>query len=266
VVDLLFAPACSEREVTPPSASQPSAQPTPIQAAPLASAPASAAATRVEEASFVVAAFKGEYLRDCVDANVRIRRQRTSSAVPDAPSRAAVSTKGLSAEQLALVVADEGLLWEGKTILADNGREEFTSMLANLINAQWLKSDDVETRKGAMKFVDGVAKAKWGVTHRAEEVKRGEMAKVETCRFPGHTPLGTCTIDGSWEGDGYDGVSWRIDRYHFDVASTVDSDSAMKACLKVGGKWKAADVSDLGVARERMHQHTAKLRDLVGNH
>jgi hypothetical protein len=53
-------------------------------------------------------------------------------------------------------------------------------------------------------------------------------------------------------------------RYHFDVASTSDSDAGFKTCLVLGGKWSAPAENNTAAALARARQQALKLRALYG--
>jgi hypothetical protein len=210
----------------------------------------------MEQSSFAIARFKGDRLTKCVAADVIVRRQ------PGAGNHAA---NGVGPQKLALVLADEGEALDGDSELGGLGNERYGAFVGGLANGDtpFIDAKDTKSKAELSHFVEELRKQEWGVTAHKEAIKKGELAQVPSCKFPDRTPLGQCALGGSWEAPGFDGVTWKIGILHFDVGSTIDSDSAMKTCLKVGGKWTAADNSDPNVFRERMHQHTGALRDIV---
>lgn len=90
----------------------------------------------------------------------------------------------------------------------------------------------------------------------AQLVKRGEIAKVDSCDMPGHAVLGTCLVE-----DAAPGASWRMVRRYYSVTATIDSDAAFKRCLGWQGKWSAPDPESEGVAHERLRQHALRLQE-----
>jgi hypothetical protein len=85
--------------------------------------------------------------------------------------------------------------------------------------------------------------------------------QTENCEN-GKTALGWCRFANRTEGKG-GLVSWSLERRFYDVHSTSDTDSAMRQCLTLGGKWGAPDKGDSRAARERLKQHAEALEQKI---
>jgi hypothetical protein len=86
------------------------------------------------------------------------------------------------------------------------------------------------------KYVETLRKdITWPGRHWLADVESGALARVENCTFPGRVPFGTCRLE-----DSSPEFSWSAALDYFDVATTRHSDSGLKSCLRMGGKWSTS--------------------------
>jgi hypothetical protein len=247
----------------------------PIQAVPATPAPVA------DTASIAIASFKGDHLRDCTAASVSFAR----------PPQAAGST--ITADQAAILLAEEALSavdsGDGSMLVPGTGsqtwesKSKLTQIFAMLSRPDLLdhagadaklsgsaaKSKKDEAEVSAMLKV--VQAAKWPFDNYKDEIKRGELAKVDSCSFPDRVSFGSCAIEDVLVVHEHLDPSkakivdlqWRIQRFNFDV-NVADTDAPMKSCLLLGGKWTAKSSNDPDVARERLRQHAGQIRDKAG--
>jgi hypothetical protein len=226
----------------------------------------------VQTASIAVATFRGEHLQGCLQVVVTVTRANDFAVAP---------AYNVTPEQAAMLMLDDALIAfanpkDGKSTFV-GARQIMARILLTLTTGRPIPLNSAAAAKVIKELTVG---ARWPPKDREEQVKSGELARVESCAFPDRTPLGACAIEstatGSTPGPAdpeaklhFDvapasELALRVDRYHFDVASTSDSDAGMKTCLALGGKWSAPSRSDPATARERARQHAGQLRELYG--
>ncbi len=159
------------------------------------------------------------------------------------------------------------------SMVVPSTRQSMTQLLLMFTTGRPYPLDSPEAAKAIDEFK---RLAQWPPDNRETQIKRGELAKVDSCSSPVRTPLGTCIIESAATGAmpakadlgakahysvaPTSGLVLRIGLYHFDVATTSDSDSGTKACLALDGKWAAPSRSDRDAASERARQHAEQLR------
>ena len=252
---MMFVIGCTagapERSDTPKSPAEPPA-------------PVAAVEPALETATFSVASFRGDDMTECATATVTKRQGRADMGV---------SWPGPLT--LTLLLVDDALVAAGggsAALLEEDGVAQTTAMMDRASFKAWSakkaaeastlpakaakatpKPSDAEIEKNLDEFVVEMTKQKWPTNNRAKDVKSGALAKVEDCAFPGRAVLGTCLI-----GNSLPVGSWSFVQRHYSVAATIDSDAAFKRCLKMHGKWTAADLDSDQVAHQRRRQHATQ--------
>jgi hypothetical protein len=260
---LLAAGACNTNRpsASPPSAAPPSSATPPPSAGQPSVAPPS---PPKENAELSAATFKGDDLVDCL--TIKIASEVESSSAINA-------LKPVAVDQLALMFIDEyvvtsaggdGQLKHGKSAMTTAAHVlRFPNDRAGYLGLgpKAATMDSAKAQKAVQQLLAMVSKSmsQWPPPSLASRVRNGEVAKVDSCSMPNHVALGTCEV-----ADEGAGLSWSMTDYVFSVAKTVDTDAAMKTCLRMAGKWSAADGADPDVARERMRQHAHKLQHVLG--
>lgn len=201
--------------------------------------------------------FAGDDLKNCVVATVRVERTGAGilTAANESIMLADFTREGQSATRMAFVT---GLL----SMFADNQWSPCVAGAAPTSREQELCVDKplsdaiAKFRASSAKDRDKVRAlaGSWPTKEEAAQVARGEFARVASCP-PNHVPLGVCHYS-----DETSAVAWHVDLYSYDVASTVDSDRAMKACLAIKGSWIGADPAEPEVLQERLRQHSKVFR------
>ena len=235
---------------------QPAAQPPP--AAPpsmMQPAPPPAAQRAQSAAALAVATFKDENMTEC----------STVTVVTTPPADPAA--RWFTPEQGALVVLDEmKVTADGGDSVGDPAKvalfldrdafmKEMKETAAKEKPHKQHKSE-AETDAALNKFVAKMsAQLSWPPKSMAADLKKGTIARVDSCEFPGRTVLGMCSVGAS-----AGGASWTYVQRHYSVAATIDSDAALKRCLKLKGKWSAPSAESDEVAHERLRQHATQLQ------
>lgn len=227
--------------------------------------------TKIESAEIAALRFKGDHLRSCVHAIVRIVREgEIGDAAPDQPL-------SLSAEHLASLLLEHWMtMEEGGEHSPD---DTITPLLAALALGRWqdlpprkqrdskkAKSPEPKTEEENVaawnEKVRTVMAMEWPFGREAE-VRKGDLVKADSCELPdGRKPLGWCVL--MEVPTALRPVGWAMLRFHFDVASTTDSDSGMKGCLAIGGQWSVIDRDDPHAVRQQARQRRAQLREQMG--
>lgn len=212
-----------------------------------------------ESATLAVATFAGEHLQECIGITVSL----TGKPAFNGP-------KWLDSNQLATLWMDD--YWvsahkNGKvrTLLKDLGPKGIL-LETMLFSGRMSVSDKGDPmgealaglRNDAMAQVSKIKEVNWPLTWMKPKIESGELTPLETCKFQHRTHLGICLIEVS-----HPNASVRIEHQYYSVSKSIDSDEGLKSCLKLGGKWTAADPSDSAVARERLRQHARKLGDIA---
>jgi len=195
-----------------------------------------ASVAKLDQVTRAIAEFDGDQLNICAQATLT--------------HASTLEVNGLTPQEAALLLVDEGLgaAGGGETLIGEaSDRRKIT--------AAWRKLIFEATAEDAKKGVDLMRAAITEGT-KPEAMKKEGRVHTETCEFPNRTPLGLCTLSDAVEDFGF-----ALAVLHFDVKSTTDSDSAMKNCMAVGGKWTAA--SGDAAAMERARQHALDLQKRV---
>jgi len=212
-----------------------------------------------ESATLAVAKFAGEHLQECVGITVSL----TGKPAFNGP-------KWLGSNQIAIILMDDYLLsaaQHGKvqTGLKDEGIGGLL-IYTMRISGRFSMNDKGEPlgelpadlRNGMTALVSRHKETKWPIAWMKPKIQSGELVPLEVCKFPHRTHLGICLIEKS-----NPNASIHIEHQYYSVSKSVDSDEGLKSCLKLGGKWTAADPTDSAVARERLRQHARKLGDIA---
>ena len=162
-----------------------------------------------------------------------------------------------------LMLAQDGLgaaRGDAETALGDgsNGKTMLTKIMRVTmfeLTAEQLAKGDADAQKQVTDLRRQMAES----VPKDEELKESGHVLVDRCEFPNRTALATCAID-----DEIKDFGWTLVVHHFDVKSTTDSDSAMKNCLSIGGKWNVA--SGDAVTLERAKQHSQQRRQRLEKH
>lgn len=273
VIGAALATACESPELQrSPVARAPPSLPTHSDAAVLPAhadaASPDAQLLAIETASAAAATFGGDDLRNCVEVAVTVTRPKDQPYNP---------TYNVTAEQMAILALDNALtaFADPKIKFAAGSWEATTKALLPITAGRPAQPENAELAKVIKKLrLD----AHWPPDNLEKQTSSGELAKVDSCMVPGRIRLGTCLFEGSatgadlprpdaqfrWDVAAAAGLAMRVGRYHFDVASTEDSDVGFKTCLVLGGKWSAPAENDTAAALERARQHALKLRGLYG--
>lgn len=179
---------------------------------------------------------------------------------------------------LTIMMADDAIAGRGvaneASVVALSGKTFITTFMSMLASETWNPCKSVEDARmctadvkhafstmSAAKRKDGraiLAKAgTWPPSTHVKGVESGEFAKIDEC-FHDRPTLGTCTVS-----DRSAAISWQITRQYYDVASVLDSDAGLKACLGIGGSWKAIPRDSPEAIEARLHQHGAQLNRLL---
>lgn len=212
-----------------------------------------------ESATLAVAKFAGEHLQECVGITVSL----TGKPAFNGP-------KWLSSNQIATLWMDDYLVsayknGKARTLLKDLGPEGLlveTMLFSGRMSVKE-KGDPMGKvlaglRNDAISQLSKMKEVNWPLAWMKPKIESGEFTPLETCKFQHRTQLGICLIELS-----HPNASFRIEHQYYSVSKSIDSDEGLKNCLKVGGKWTAADPTDSAVARERLRQHARKLGDIA---
>ncbi len=213
-----------------------------------------------EAASLAVARFKGDNLKECVAVQVSLVRPgqrgltQTDAALPL-----------VEAKHLAVVLADDALSLGGATVLERGGKETISRFSAAVAEASWPNLAGKVKGESDPTMVREVAAVSWPPPHRAKDAQRGELAAVDTCALPNRIALGTCEVQDSTTTETGVHLEWSLTRYHFDIRSTTETDSGLKTCLRIGGKWSTPAKDDADATMERLRQRSEGLRGRTGH-
>lgn len=218
-----------------------------------------AAPVAKESATLAVAKFAGEHLQECVGVTISL----TGKPAFNGP-------KWLSSNQIATLWMDDYLLSAGqnrktKTLLKDVGIGNllfyamcYSGRLSMNDKGEQIGELPADLRNEAIALVSRHKETIWPIAWMKPKIEAGELVPLEVCKFPHRTHLGICLIEKS-----HPNASLRIEHQYYSVSKSIDSDEGLKSCLKLGGKWTAADPSDSAVAQERLRQHARKLGDIA---
>ena len=106
-----------------------------------------------------------------------------------------------------------------------------------------MKEDELREATRDKKNVAGIAEARkmlktflstrWPTQDVEVAIKKGTLATVPDCAFPDRTALGSCSIRR-----GREGLRVFIVANHYAAGDVIDSDRALKMCLRFGGAWQ----------------------------
>jgi hypothetical protein len=159
-----------------------------------------------------IATFRGDVLVACAEATVAHPR----TGIPS----------GITAEELALLLADDGVVagHGGQSLLGGTpDRTQLTAQFREMMFAV------PPARLGAL------ADTQTAIRERLDPValKARDAVRVERCELAARTPFATCEID-----ERASDLRWSVSIRHFDRAATHDRDAAMKHCLAIRGAWR----------------------------
>lgn len=233
-------------------------KPTPLPLPPPPVVPTAAPVAK-ESATLAVAKFAGEHLQECVGVTISLSGKPAFNG-----------PKWLSSNQIAIILMDDYLLSAGqnrktKTLLKDAGIGDllfyamcYSGRLSMNDKGEQIGELPADLRNEAIALVSRHKETIWPIAWMKPKIEAGELVPLEVCKFPHRTHLGICLIEKS-----HPNASLRIEHQYYSVSKSIDSDEGLKSCLKLGGKWTAADPSDSAVARERLRQHARKLGDIA---
>lgn len=212
-----------------------------------------------ESATLAVAKFAGEHLQECVGITVSL----TGKPAFNGP-------KWLSSNQISALLMDEYLLYsytngKGRTLLKKVGSEGMLVMEMILSGRVTMQQSgkpagelSADQKNMMISEVSKYKEINFPAGWMKPKIESGEFAMIETCKFSYRVHLGRCVIEQS-----NPSASFFMEHQYYSVSKSIDSDEGLKSCLKLGGKWTAADPSDSAVARERLRQHARKLGDIA---
>jgi hypothetical protein len=225
-------------------------------AAPVAS-PTRPTPPPTDESTSTLVKFEGDDLVTCASVDMTVRRPQTG----------ANTSMGIGP-----VLASELLMsgHGGHSMMRDGGLE-YTSVLLSFLSLDhtWdpcashldlchdarTKQMVANMKKDRGKFDDGILKSMNSTLDKIRSAKDGSSL-VTSCPA-NRIALGTCRLSAQFDDLP---IAWTAEVRHYDVASTSDSDSAMKDCLRLHGDWTAPARDDSDAAMERAHQHMGSLR------
>ena len=233
-------------------------KPTPLPLPPPPVVPTAAPVAK-ESATLAVAKFAGEHLQECVGVTISLSGKPAFNG-----------PKWLSSNQIATLWMDDYLVsthknGKAKTLLKDVGSKGILPVAILLSGRLSMNNKEEQIgeipaglRNDAIALVSKHKETNWPTAWMKPKIESGELVPLEVCKFPDRTHLGICLIEES-----HPNASIRIEHQYYSVSKSIDSDEGLKICLKLGGKWTAADPTDSAVARERLRQHARKLGDIA---
>ena len=224
-----------------------------------ASAPPASLAASSTVSSLALATFKGEDMTRC--ASLRLTTSPSTNS----------ANRWLPDEKIAIGLVDDLALAAagGDAEVVTEGPEALRIYLDSEAAVRWFvakatkekdKRSDEAMLAAAEKALLRIAEALvWPTKTFAGDVKKGVVAKVETCDFEGRTVLATCSLR-----DETSSASWSWEQRHYSVAEVIDSDAAFRRCTTMHGSWQAAPRDDRAIVAERLRQHATRAGDQLG--
>lgn len=179
-----------------------------------------------------VATFVDETLASCSTVAVRLDREMAGNY--DGDRFVGGFLAAMAGDHIAGLRGGEANLKETDGSVLD-GVARFLSMKEDELRAATRDKKNVAGINESRKMLRTFLSLKWPTAVVEKEIKKGTLATVADCSFPQKRVLGACSIR-----KGREGLSVSIVSRHYAGKDVIDSDRAMKTCLKFAGEWEAA--------------------------
>ncbi|MDX2024453.1 MAG: hypothetical protein SF187_29695 [Deltaproteobacteria bacterium] len=223
-----FVPGCRpERPATPPAAVAKS--PRTVAADPVAPS-VETVGTDEWKRKLSVAAFAGETLASCSTVSVSLDKQNAGNY--DADSFVGGFLAAMAGDHVTAMKGREASLQETDGSVLD-GISRFVSMKEDELREATRDKKNVAGIAEARKMLKTFLSTRWPTQDVEVAIKKGTLATVPDCAFPDRTALGSCSIRR-----GREGLRVFIVANHYAAGDVIDSDRALKMCLRFGGAWQ----------------------------
>lgn len=226
----LLCSACNPNPGPPPPPPAPTKDAQPAAPAVAARHPDEPVGTDEWKRELSVAAFAGETLASCSTVTVSLDKEKAGNY--DGDRFVGGFLAAMAGDHVAAMKGRDASLQETDGSLLD-GISRFVSMKEDELREATRDQKKIASIKEARKMLTTFLSTKWPTAQVQSEIKKGTLSTVPNCSFADKTVLGSCSIRR-----GREGLSVFIASNHYSARDVLESDRALKMCLKFGGAWQ----------------------------